>query len=74
MMTDTLPRVIVPYADFLERRDRRRKLAAPERPRPDDQGTIDVTAVSVSPAKPLSRDEKNQYDGPWRVKNPDRAT
>jgi hypothetical protein len=73
MMTDILSRVIVPYADFLERRERRRKVAA-ERHRQDDQGTIDIAAVSVTPVKPAVGEEKNQYESPSRVKNPDRAT
>jgi hypothetical protein len=72
-MTDTLPRVLVPYADFLERRERRRQAAA-ARPRQDDEDTIDVTAVAVAPVKPLLREDKNRYESPCRVKNPDRTT
>jgi len=73
MMTDIPSRVIVPYADFLERRERRRQVAA-ERQRQDDQGTIDVAAVSITPVKPAMGEEKNHYVSPSRVKNPDRAT
>jgi hypothetical protein len=73
MMTDILSRVIVPYADFLERRERRRKAAA-ERQRQNEQSTIDVAVVSVAPVKPASGEEKNRYESPSRVKNPDRAT
>jgi hypothetical protein len=76
MMTDTLAHVIVSYAEFLEHRERRLKMAAAPK-RPVDRGTIDVTAVSVVPvvpATPLVREDKNRYESPCRVKNPDRAT
>ena len=72
-MTETIPRVIVPYADFLERCQRRRQAAA-ARPRQQDQEAIDVTAVAVAPVKPLLREEKFRYESPCRVKNPDRTT
>jgi hypothetical protein len=73
MMTDTLAPVIVSYAEFLEHRERRlKRAAAPQAP--VDRGTIDVTAVSVVPATPLVREDKNRYVSPCRVKNPDRAT
>jgi hypothetical protein len=54
-MTDTLPHVVVPYAEFLERRERRRRIAA-ELQRREGQRTIDVAAVSMSPAEPRTGD------------------
>jgi hypothetical protein len=72
-MTDTLPHVIVPYADFLERRERRRRIAGELR-RQDGQRTIDVEAVSVAAARPLSGEQKHRYEGPCHVKDTERAT
>jgi hypothetical protein len=50
-MTDTLPRVVVPYADFLAHRDRRRAMVA-EIERQDVGRTIDTEAVSAAPMPP----------------------
>jgi hypothetical protein len=72
-MTDTLPRVVVPYADFLERRERRRRIAA-EVEQPEAQRPIDVEVESVAGARPLLRDKKQRNEAPDRVKNPERAT
>ena len=71
-MTDTLPRVVVPYADFLERRERRRRIAEVEPP--EAQRPIDVEVVSVGAARPLLRDKKPRNEAPDRVKTPERAT
>jgi hypothetical protein len=50
-MTDSRPRVVVPYADFLEHREQRRVVAA-EQERQDIGRTIDTQAVSVVVAVP----------------------
>jgi hypothetical protein len=71
-MTDTLPRVVVPYADFLERRERRRRSAEVEPP--EAQPPIDVEVVSVGAARPLLRDKKPRNEASDRVKTPERST
>ena len=53
-------RVVVPYAEFLERHERRLRVAADIALR-NVQRTIDVQAVSVALAKPLSSEQKHQY-------------
>jgi hypothetical protein len=45
-MTDIRPRVVVPYADFLEHREQRRATAA-ELERQDIGRTIDTEAVAI---------------------------
>jgi hypothetical protein len=55
-VTDTLsPRVVVPYADFLEYRERRRKTVA-ERHRQDPQPVVEVAVAAAAkpPTKPVS--------------------
>jgi hypothetical protein len=54
-MTDSLPRVVVPYADFLAHREQRRALAA-EMERQDVRRTIDTEAVSTAVAIPLPKE------------------
>jgi hypothetical protein len=72
-VTDTLPHVVVPYADFLDRRERRRRIATELRPQ-DAQRPFDVEAVVVAGARPLSSEQKYRDEGPCRVKYPERAT
>ena len=55
-MTDTLPHVVVPYADFLDRCERRRRIVAELR-RQDAQPSIDAEAAVVAAARPLDRAE-----------------
>ena len=55
-MTDTLPRVVVPYADFLEHREQRRAMAA-EVERQNVRRTIDTEAVPGSAALALPGEE-----------------
>jgi hypothetical protein len=54
-MTDTLPRVVVPYADFVQHREQRRAMAA-EAERQNVRRTIDTEAVPLS-AAPLPGEE-----------------
>lgn len=46
-MTDIRPRVLVPYAEFLEHREQRQATAA-ERERQDIGRTIDTEAIAVA--------------------------
>jgi hypothetical protein len=50
-MTITPSHVVVPYSEFLQRRERRGRVAA-ELGRQDAQRTIDAEAVAVSVVKP----------------------
>ena len=72
-MTDTLPHVVVPYADFLDRCERRRRVVAELR-RQDAQPSIDAEAAVVGAARPLSIERKYQYAAPGRLKKAERAT
>ena len=56
-MTDTLPHVVVPYADFLERRERRLTIAA-ERQHQGGQPMIDDQALSGAVERPLPSEQK----------------
>jgi hypothetical protein len=60
--------VVVPYGDFDERRDRRRRVVA-ELERQDVRRTADAEAA----ARRISRDQKFQYTrpGPVTQRNPD---
>jgi len=49
-VTDTLPYVVVPYADFLDRCERRRRIVAELR-RQDAQPSIDAEAAVVAAAE-----------------------
>jgi hypothetical protein len=70
-MAVTLPHVVVPYAEFLERREHR---VASELRRQDTERTIDAEVVAVAVARPLSTEQKYRYEGPCRVKSAERAT
>ena len=72
-MTDTLPHVVVPYADFLDRCERRRRIVA-ELTRQDAQPSIDAEAAVAAAARPLSIERKYRYEGPGRLKKAERAT
>jgi hypothetical protein len=82
-MTDTLPRVVVPYADFLEHREQRRTMAA-EVARQNVRRTIDTEAVPVSRpipsaseqpiAIPHVSEETNRSDSQPPVQNAERIT
>jgi hypothetical protein len=78
-MTDTLSRVVVPYADFLEHRERRRATAA-EMERQNDQRTIDTHAVPSpvssegADAAPLLSQETRPAENPAPVHNAERIT
>ena len=63
--------VVVPYADFLARCERRRAMAA-ELKRQDGAGKVD--AEPVAPIGPLPSDDTDRHDGAGPVKNADRAT
>jgi hypothetical protein len=63
MMILTLPHVVVPYAKFLERRERRSRVASELRRR-DAQRTIDAETVAVPVAKPPSSEQKYRYERP----------
>ncbi len=56
-MTDTLPHVVVPYADFIERRERRLTIAA-ERQQQAGQPMIEAQALSGAVARPLPSEQK----------------
>ena len=60
-MTDILADVVVPYARFLERRNRLRRIAA-ELKRPDEQRTIEAEVVAVAVANPLSSDQNRRSE------------
>jgi hypothetical protein len=82
-MTDTLPRVVVPYADFLEHRAQRRALAA-EVERQTVRRTIDTVAVPVAlaappanegaVASPRANEETDRLDHQSSVLNAERIT
>lgn len=72
-MTETLAHVVITFADFMERRDRRRRIAAELRQQ-DARRTIDAEVMAVAVARPLSSEQKYWYEGPCRVKNAERAT
>ena len=72
-MAETLAHVVITFADFMERRERRRRIAAELR-RQDAQRTIDAEAMAVAVARPPSSEQKYRYEGPCRVKNAERAT
>jgi hypothetical protein len=63
-MTVVVSPVLVPYAEFLERRARRHG-AAPEGRRQDVAPTIDAESVAVAVAKPIGPGQRY----PRRVKN-----
>lgn len=65
--------VVVPYAEFLERRERRCRVASEFR-RQDAQGTIDAEAVAVAVARPPSSERNSQHEGPGRAENAEPAT
>ena len=72
-MTVDLSPVVVPYARFLERRERRGRVAL-ELKQQDDQRTFEAEAVAVArPATPSS-DPLPVDEAARRVKGPDRAT
>ena len=72
-MTVDLSTVVVPYARFLERRERRGRVAL-ELTRQDDQPTIEAEPVAVARPVPSSIDQPPLEGEPRRVKNPDRTT
>jgi hypothetical protein len=80
-MTDTLPRVVVPYADFLEHREQRRAMAA-EVERQTVRRTIDTEAVPESRsmpcdeaiAIPLVKKETDRSESQPPVQNAERIT
>jgi hypothetical protein len=81
-MTDTFSRVVVPYADFLEHRERRRATVA-EAERQNDRRTIDTQAVVVAlplaggeaAATPLlSGEEEHRPESQVPVQNAERIT
>ena len=63
-MTVTALHVVVPYGEFLQRRERLCRVAS-ELGRRDAQATVDAEAVAVAVAKPLAREQKY----PCPVKN-----
>ena len=65
--------VLVPYAEFLERRERRLRVAS-EITRQTAQRTIDVDAVAVASGPQLPADETVPNESTRRLDNPDRAT
>ena len=72
-MTDTLPHVVVPYADFLDGCKRRRRIVVELR-RQDAQPSIDAEAAGVLAARPRSIERKYRYEGPGRLKKAEQAT
>ena len=72
-MTETLSPVVVPYAAFLERRDRRRRLAA-ELSQRDANRTIDGEAVALSVEEPVSREPPDGSESPRPARHAERAT
>jgi hypothetical protein len=81
-MTDTLLRVVVPYADFLEHREHRRAMAA-EMERQDVRRTIDTEAVPVveiplpserASATPLVNEETVRSEHHAPAQNAERMT
>jgi hypothetical protein len=72
-VTGTLPHVIVPYADFLDRRERRRRIAG-ELKRQDAQRPLEAVAVVVAASETVSSEQSYRYEGPCRVKNAERET
>ena len=72
-MTETLPHVVVPYAEFLDRCERRRRIVAELR-RLDAQPLIDAEAAGVVAARPRSIERTYRYEGPGRLKKAERAT
>ena len=79
---DVRARVLVPYADFLARRDRRRAVAAElrrqdsapksEAAEPAAPATPITTTTTTTTTGPRPGDEKDRREGP--AKNADRAT
>jgi hypothetical protein len=65
-MTDTLSHVVVPYAYFLERRDRRRRIIGELQQR-DALRTVDAEAVAVAVPRPRSDEQEHRYEGPHRL-------
>jgi hypothetical protein len=63
-MTVTASHVVVPYAEFLARRERRCRVASELR-RQDAQAAVDAEAVAVTVAEPLVHGQKY----PCPVKN-----
>jgi hypothetical protein len=78
-MTETLSRVVVPYADFLEHRERRQATAA-ELERQNDHRTIDAQAVASpvsnegATATPLLNEETHRTESQAPVHNAERTT
>ena len=72
-MTETLPHVVVPYAEFLDRCERRRRIVAELRWQ-DAQAPIDAETAVVVAARPLSIERTYRYEGPGRLKKAERAT
>jgi hypothetical protein len=81
-MTDTLSRVVVPYADFLQHRERRRATTA-EAERQNDRRTIDTQAVvsaiplangeaEATPAVSVEKEDRPGKQAP--VQNAERIT
>ena len=71
-MTDALEDVVVPYARFLERRERRQRIAA-ELMRRDRPRTIDPEVRAVEAVKPLANQQPCRND-PCRVKRGELTT
>jgi len=59
-MTLTLPHVVVPYAEFLERRERRCRIASELR-RQDNSRAPSAEAGAVPVAKLPSREQRYRY-------------
>lgn len=69
----TRPHIVVPYAEFLERRERRCRVASELR-RHDSARTIDAETVAVAVARPFSTEQKSRGEGLCCVKSAERAT
>jgi hypothetical protein len=72
-MTETPSPVVVPYAQFLEARDKRRRVAA-ELSQHDAERTIEGEAVAAPVEEPVPTDQPDPSASPRRTQNAERAT
>ncbi len=68
-MTADVPHIVVPYTEFVERRERRARVASELKLQQAQQGS-DVEAVAVECSRPLPSDRPGPDENPSGLKRP----